>query len=444
MNISKRGLARIITFAAAITITLAAFTAQNHIRAMNAERAVENSYVRAVEELSLDLDNIKNNLQKGMYTNSISMLSELSDKLRSDASDAKMSLSQLPVDELDLTSAYKFLSQVGNYSKSLADKCSKGQQLTEEETENIAKLYEYAKDISAKMWAIENRIGNGEISFADIIYAASALSSEQPSDIINGFTDLETDDDSFPKLIYDGPYSDHIMEKEPLMLKNCKEIKQSEALRLARKLAEWDELELLTEEGGKMPSYVFSGHTVTAAVTKQGGMYSYMISHRPVGKAAITAQDAENRAIEYLADLGIRGLDKSYYEIRNGICIINFAATQNGVTMYTDLIKVGVALDNGDIVSFDMRGYLTNHTIRSLPSPKISAQRAEQLVSSKLSVLGSKLCVIPSSGQNELFCYEVKCVGKNGENILVYINAETGREEELLILKIGSGGVLTV
>ena len=45
---------------------------------------------------------------------------------------------------------------------------------------------------------------------------------------------------------------------------------------------------------------------------------------------------------------------------------------------------------------------------------------------------------------NEIFCYEVSCIGKEGRNILVYINAETGEEERILLLDIGSGGVLTV
>ena len=173
-------------------------------------------------------------------------------------------------------------------------------------------------------------------------------------------------------------------------------------------------------------------------------MYSYMLSSRSTGRQTITAKEAVIRAKDFLAELGIRGLSDSYYEIRNGICVVNLSAEQNGITMYTDLIKVGVALDNGEVLSFDMRGYLTNHTIRELPPPKISGEYAKTLVSGSLAPISSKLCVIPSSGKNEIFCYEVRCTGTQGENILVYLNAVTGREEQILILRIGSGGVLTV
>ncbi len=445
VTMSKRAFARIITFSLAIIITLSVFAINGSSRAAKAERAVENSYMHAVEELSLNLDNIKNNLQKGMYTNSISMLSDLSEKLSSDAATAKSSLASLPVDELDLTDAYRFLSQVGNYSKSLADKCAKGGSLTEEERSNITKLYAYAQELSGNMWKIEQRIGSGELSLSDAEYASAKLDSTgAPATVTDGFTDFAVSDNSYPTLIYDGPYSDHIMEKEPLMLKNMKKVDLSEATRLAKKLSGGIEPDLLTEEDGKMPSYVFSAGSRTIAVTKAGGYYSYMLSSRDVNRQNITSKEAMSRAEELLSDLDINSIEDSYYEIRNGICIINFAAVQNGVTLYTDLIKVGVALDNGEILSFDMRGYLTNHVIRSLPEPKISGEHAMTLVSGNLDPVSYRLCVIPSSGQNEIFCYEVRCTGKDGENILVYLNAETGREEQILILKIGSGGVLTV
>ncbi len=444
ITMSRRAFARIITFPLALILTLAVFAADFGSRAAKAERAVEYGYMHAVEELSLDLDNIKNNLQKGMYTNSISMLSDLSEKLCSDAANAKNSLSRLPVKELDLTETYRFLSQVGNYSKALAEKCAEGGSLTSEERGNIEALHEYAQKISGSMWDIEQRIGSGRITLSETVSAASDIGAGSPVTVTDGFNDLASSDDTFPTLIYDGPYSDHIMNKSPLMLKNEKKIDEAEALRIAKKLADGNGLKMLTQEEGKMPSYVFTDGNRTIAVTKAGGMYSYMLSSRSTGRQTITAKEAVIRAKDFLAELGIRGLSDSYYEIRNGICVVNLSAEQNGITMYTDLIKVGVALDNGEVLSFDMRGYLTNHTIRELPPPKISGEYAKTLVSGSLAPISSKLCVIPSSGKNEIFCYEVRCTGTQGENILVYLNAVTGREEQILILRIGSGGVLTV
>ena len=444
MTISKRGFVRIISFSLGIIIALLVLAGLNYRDARNARISVENSYLRAVEELSLNLDNIKNNLEKGMYTNSVAMLSNLSGKLCSDAATAKAALSQLPVDELDLSETYRFLSQVGNYSKSLADKCAEGERLTAEETENMRKLYQYAANLSGSMWKVEERIENGEISFDRAYSAASSLDADSPVTVTDGFSDLATNDNSYPTLIYDGPFSDHIMEKQPIMLQNAKEITRDEALGRAAALTGSGSLTDAGEESGKMPSYVFSDGKTTIAVTKAGGIFSYMLSGRAVGKQTITAEQAVDIAEDFLEKMGVHDIEDTYYEINGGVCIVNFAAEQNDVILYTDLIKVGVALDNGEVISFDMRGYITNHTVRNLPQPKISEERAISLISKSLNVTDSELCVIPSGGQNELFCHEVKCTTADGQNVLVYINAVTGREEQILLLKIGRNGMLTV
>ncbi len=438
MTITKRSFARVITFSVASVTALAVFAGIQYGQARTAQRNLEYSYMRAVEDVSLNLDNIKNNLEKGMYTNSITMLSDLSAKLVSDAATAKSALSQLPIEELDLEKAYRFLSQVGNYSKSLAEKCAGGGQLTEEEKANISALYDYAVNLSGSMWQVEERIRDGNITFGRV-----APDSEEVS-VTDGFRDMENLDNSYPTLIYDGPFSDHIMEKNPVMLEGEKEISEEEALRRAVKLTGADNLKRTGDESGKMPSYVFENDSFTIAVTKNGGFYSYMLAGRQVSEQKITAGRATEIAEEFLEKMGIMNADDTYYEIQGGVCIINFAAEQNDITMYTDLIKVGVALDNGDILSFDMRGYLTNHRVRDLPLPAISEQKAISLVSKNLRVVDSDLCVIPSSGQNEVLCYEIECVGESGQNVLVYINAVTGQEEQIFLLRISKNGTLTV
>lgn len=438
MTITKRSFARVITFSVASVTALAVFAGIQYGQARTAQRNLEYSYMRAVEDISLNLDNIKNNLEKGMYTNSVSMLSDLSSKLVSDAATAKSALSQLPIEELDLEQTYRFLSQVGNYSKALAEKCASGGQLSEEEKSNISVLYDYAVNLSGSMWQVEERIRDGNITFGRV-----APDSQEVS-VTDGFKDFENLDNNYPSLIYDGPFSDHIMEKNPVMLEGEKEISEEEALRRAVKLTGADNLSRTGDESGKMPSYVFENDRFTIAVTKNGGYFSYMLAGRAVNEQKITAGRATEIAGEYLERLGIMNAEDTYYEILGGVCIINFAAEQNDVTMYTDLIKIGVALDNGEILSFDMRGYLTNHRVRDLPAPRISEEKAISLVSKNLRVLDADLCVIPSGGQNEIFCYEVQCTGESGQNVLVYINAVTGQEEQILLLQISKNGTLTV
>ena len=53
-------------------------------------------------------------------------------------------------------------------------------------------------------------------------------------------------------------------------------------------------------------------------------------------------------------------MKRTYYLKEEGVMTINYAYVQNDVTMYPDLIKLKVALDNGDILGIETQGYLNS------------------------------------------------------------------------------------
>lgn len=440
VTLTTRCLVRIVSFSAAAILTLAALAVQHNNRANTMQTQLQYGYMRAVEDLSLSLDNIKTTLSKGFYSNSPTMMTQLSAKLWNEAANAKAALAQLPVEELNLEQTYKFLSQVGNYSKSLSEKFSGGEELSGDEKENLRTLYGYAENLSNKMWQVERRIEDGELTFSDV----NSTGVGQSVSVTEGFTDFEEGFSNYPTLIYDGPFSDHILEKEPLMVKNQREVTPQQAAEKAQQASGDPTLSISDEEGGKMPSYVFENANTVVSVTKQGGLFSYMLKYRQPGETSLSASQATAVAKEYMNTLGIDDMTETYYEINNGMCICNFAGTQNGVVLYTDLIKIGVALDNGEILSFDARGYITNHTKRDLGKPGITEDEAAAKLSNTLNIMQTNLCVIPSDGLNERYCYEFLCTDPDGKQILVYINADSGEEEQILLLQISGNGRLTV
>lgn len=443
ITLTTRAFVRIISFLTAFILLFAAMAVQSQSRADAAKVQLQYAYMRAVEDLSLSLDNIKTTLNKGMYSNSPAMMGKLSGKLWNEAANAKAALAQLPVEELDLEQTYKFLSQVGNYSQSLSTKFAGGEQLTDEEKNNLKTLYGYADGLSGKMWQVEKRIEDGELTFDDV---KSAAGGANPVNVTEGFTDFEEGFSNYPTLIYDGPFSDHILEKKPLMTEGQPEITAEQAQEMAAKACGERSLTMVDEENGKMPSYVFESSDTTVSVTKNGGYVSYMLKYKAAasGSTSITASQATQKAKEYLSSLGIENVTETYYEINGGACICNFAGVQDDIVLYTDLIKVGVALDTGDIVSYDARGYITNHTQRDLAAPQLSEEDARAMLSDSLNVMESRLCVIPSDGMNERYCYEFYCTDSDGQQTLVYLNADTGVEEQILLLRISANGRLTV
>ena len=135
---------------------------------------------------------------------------------------------------------------------------------------------------------------------------------------------------------------------------------------------------------------------------------------------------------------------KETYFIKEGhIVTINYAYNDNGVIIYPDLIKVKIALDNGEILGIETAGYLNSHTERSYVEPKISIDQAREKINSKLEILSENMAIIPTEWKTEINCYEFK--GKVGEReFLVYINVETGKEEDILVILDTPGGTLTV
>ena len=70
-------------------------------------------------------------------------------------------------------------------------------------------------------------------------------------------------------------------------------------------------------------------------------------------------------------------------------------------------------------------------------------EEAKKTLNKKLKVESEKLVIIPTEYQTEILCYEFK--GKvNDKNYIVYINAENGREEDILLIVDTGNGTLTM
>lgn len=437
MTLKKRTLVRIISYVVAIILVLAIRNCQLMSRNTATSNALNQTYQRAVEDLSACADSITNTLSKEIYCGTPEMLQKLSIKLWNESNNAKIALSQLPVEEVSLENTYKFLSQVGNYALSISKKTDNGELLTNDEYENLNKLYELSKEFSDSMWTLENNqsyLKSGD--FMDISQV----------ELSDGFKEMEEGFEDFPSLIYDGPFSDHILEKEPEMLKNQDEVTEKYALERASKVAQINQSQLEPTEGeqGKMPSYVFEGDGVTVAITKNGGFVSYMLKSRSVKSTSISVNKAQNNAVDYLLTLGIENMKVTYYECYNNVMTINFASKQDDILCYTDLIKVSVALDNGEIIGFDARGYIVNHYLRKFPEITVSEKNAQAKLSPLLTVKKTQLALIPTDSKGEVLCHEFLCTSTDNNEILVYIGVESGIEEDILILFKSENGVLTI
>jgi spore germination protein len=409
-----------------LAVVLGSTTVLGYRSANQYRTELDYNYKRALNDLNGCVDNIETTLNKAVYANTATQQNGLAAKLMRESSKAKAAIAVLPVTGNSLDKVSKFITQVGDFSMSLSTKVSARQKITDEEYKMMQELEKYAKTLKTSLQGIEPNL--------DTMQMTAAV--EKTAD---DFTD-------FPSLIYDGPFSDHVGREKPKLIEGKASIPQGNAQNIAAEFIglTQDKLTHTQDTAGGLPTYNFTAvnGTIRISVTKSGGYVCTMQDSRDVTAENLTYEQASEKARAFLNGRGISNMRESYYVINDGICTINYAYRQDNVICYPDLIKVSVALDNGSIVGFNATGYVMNHTNRSLEA-KISAETAQKSVSPNLKVQKHDLAVIPTPGLNEVLCYEFLCTGKNNEKVLVYINAATGYEEQILILQISDNGVLT-
>ena len=436
-----RNTVRVIAFCAAAVVVSAVFAVRTNNNLNRYRLEIKNNYAATLDTLNSGVNNISLILEKAEYVTTAKQLSLMSAQLLSEAESAKAALSQLPAGE-NLDVLNRFLSQVGNYAVSVSESLIGGESLNNEYTANIAALKDTAQKIS-------EAVSNSSIAYDNPSAWADDLDNKLEEavdkDSLSGTLDaLEGTLSDYPTLVYDGPYSDHILEKEPLMLKNAENVTEAQALKKAAETAECGE-EALSADGtvdGKIPSYRFSGDNVRVTVSRLGGYAVYMRKSREIGDYVLEYRQAVDKAKRYLERIGMGGFAETYYFTDEGVCVINFAYLDGKTVCYTDLVKVGVAMDTGEIMLYEASGYIVNHTDRAFESAAISAEEAAKTVSPRLKINETALALIPTKGGNEKRGYKFVCETDNKKEILVYINAVTGEEEDILILLKSDGGTL--
>lgn len=430
---SRRGRIRIITFTVALVFCLGISVVTLSAKSRNYEYRLRASQQNAVISLSEYVDNISTELHKGLYANSSPMVAEISTSLSRDCSSAKSALSQIIAPDSFLENTYKFLSQVGDFTYSINAKLQSGESISEKERATLNSLLNYATQLSDSISTLISEYENSE---------TLPLQTE----VINtSLTDLEQSFSDYPSLIYDGPFSDHIGKEDAQMLKDLPEKSEPEARTYVSEITgiEKDSLLLGKDENSTFDCYTYSTKSTSISVTKKGGLLCTIISSNRSGEAKISCSKAVELGQEFLEAAGYENMSATYYHVDDGVCIINYAYKENGVICYTDLIKVGVALDNGRILSFDARGFIMNHMNRTISTSHISEDEAAKSLAPNLEIKSSKLALIPSDSDREYFCWEFLCLGERGEDLLVYIDAKTGVERDILLLLYVDGGAMT-
>ncbi|MCT4595533.1 MAG: germination protein YpeB [Anaeromicrobium sp.] len=409
---------------------------------------LENQYQRMFADMVVDLEDIQSHLAKTIVSSTsnekVMLLSDISNL----SYDAQEKLCQLPVVGPQLLKTQKFLSQTGDLSKALAQKNLNGGILNTEELNTLEELHNYSNEITKELIVAQRYMEDNHVSL-------HAMNREINKEL--GATKVNTDNfaymderiQQYPTLIYDGPFSEHIGNRNFKV--GGKEISEHMAIEKAKtffnykkaKVERVDHIKYMNEE-----SYLVvlndGKNRISSAITKKGAHVIWMLSNEKGLKKKIRREEAIKRAKAFLDRKGIKNMATTYYMEYDNELVVNFAYEQDKVVVYPDLIKVKISLENGNVLGYESQGYLFNHKKRDLSKESLIGERqAISRLSPRGVVESSRLTVIPTDAHGEKLCYELKVTYKK-DTFLIYINALTGMEEKILQVIIKDDGVLVL
>lgn len=432
-----------------VSIASVALAYSNNEKYMNTSN---NEYNLAFYELIDHMEDVENYLAKSLVTKDANHSAETLMYIWKAANLSEVYLSQIPISNEGLSNTEKFLNQTSEYSYTLAQKCINDENLSQDELSNLKDLYNYSVEVNNTLGQLSLEINSGTLNWKELATDGSSLFSKEVSNSsIDSFGSIESNFEEYDGLIYDGAYSEHMTSNEKKGLTG-EDIDEEKAKKIAEDFSGKDNIKEIISNGlaenGEIKVYTFDITTnnddyISIAISQKGGHIVLMNYNRDVEEEKISVDDADKKAMEFLNSKGYTNMQKTYSLKEYGIVTINYAYEQDDVIIYPDLIKVKVALDNGDILGIETTGYLNNHETRSINKADIiSSEEAAKLANENLKIEDTRLAIIPTEFETEIFCWELKGTVES-RNFLLYVNAKTGKVEDILVIIQTENGTLT-
>lgn len=438
----------VVLFTIIIILSVIIYKKQTEYR-----QASENQYNMAFYELVDYVQNVETYLAKSLISSSPEHGAETLTHVWREANLAQAYLSRLPIDSVELEKTAKFLNQVSDYSYSLSRKNIYNEELTEEDLKNLEDLHNYSVELRNTLDQLSADINDGRIKWGELTKKGEVAFAQEVSNISkNSFSNLEENFHEYSGLIYDGAFSEHMTSSQKKGLTGDN-IDEERAKQIATDFIGKDRVQEINlsgkSENTDIITYDFSvkvnnenEENMNISITEKGGHVLLMNYNRNVEAELISQEEADKIGKQFLEDRGLNNMKETYYLKQDGIVTINYAYKQDEVTVYPDLIKLKIALDNGEVMGIETKGYLNSHEERKIPEVKITKEKAKESLNKNLEITSESLAIIPTEWQTEVLCWEFK--GKvNDTDFLVYVNAETGKEEDILVITNTPNGTLT-
>ena len=442
-NISKASLITLVVFIVVLAIMMTVFCvlyAINKYSYENSALSLENIYQRSFFDLVDNVNNAEVKLGKLINSNGGVYSQKLLNEIHENANDAQNNLSYLPISMNGIPETTKFINQLSGFTSVLSTDNENA--FSKENLKSLNELYNTISEIKYKLNEVSMDIMKG--------YNISKHSDIKENVDYTNFTSkiqkIKTFDEDYPTMIYDGPFSDSVVNKKIKGL-NYPEINKNQALEIASNIFEnAKSVDYISETNGKFKTFDFKiikdKSEYYAQITKNGGKLLTLSSFSNRKERNISNSQAIEIALNFAKQQGLENMECVWSDLVGNDTYLNLAPVVNNIVYYPDLIKVKVDLGTGEILGWEATSYYTNHVEREIKSPTVTKDSVKNKISDTFKILSSHLTLSPLEYNREVLTYEFKCT-KKGATYYFYYNAYDGNLENILkVIETENGNLL--
>lgn len=407
-------------------------------------KTLESVYSSSYYSMVDSVNNLQVNADKFETITTSSAQRDLLRDMEQDCAYVVAGLSVLPIDAENSNSAIKFFNQIAGMCEAYITKIDKGESLSSEQLLLVDKA-EYALSIiKSKLNTHNDMVRKGDYEFISV----SVFDDEGVTQFSNSIGDLTANEVDYPTMIFDGPFSESLKNKQIKGLSN-EEVTMEEAQSYLSDRVYKDqtvEISYINETDGDFVTYDFKvvkdGVEYVAQVAKRQGLLIGLMGQAVTNEPNISSEKAQEMAQSFAKRVGFGDMVTTWLEVKDNIAYINLAPTQDGVVLYPDLVKVKVDMYAQNVIGFEAKNYAFNHTERKFET-SITLAEAEKQLGFDYIVLNTRKAIIALENDIEVAVYEFAC-DRIGGLYYYYVDANTGELVQILKVVDSNGTPLLI
>jgi len=402
------------------------------------ELQAENQYRSAFQELNTHFESLETEIATALVTKSNERRLVKLNNIWRDAFAAQEDLGELPIAGVSLTNIKSLLSKTERYAYRLSQE-NINKKLSGKDWENLNQLHKQVKVAANDLEEVHNKIEKNNFRWSkqrhiilekDNLSDNSVLSSLQVTERKLKLSNLD--------LGLEQESTDQFLLQLSKVKGQEGSIEKDKAIKLAKdflgarsKNYKFDLYDNQVKDSGIVTVIANSEETNNSQIffdiSQKSGEVIWFLEKRSFKTSEFEDDQVQKFATDFVKQSNYDDLVVKEISSEGNLGIVDLAPKTEGVLIYPQLVKVKVALDNGDIIGFNARRFLSNNDLEVDLEPKLSLEEAKQRVNQRLDLKDNRLAVIFNDIGRPILSYEF--VGVLGdEEFKIYINADNGRE----------------